>query len=707
MIFVLILFTLISTFPLTSSAVPVGIARTINTLESTLYSGNTDIKAFDITATAASECSPTIRTFAIEDPTGTSVLRLSAGIGIPRILAGEIIHAKGIVSNDTPQPFICTNVAIIGHGQLKPLEIISVKKALDRHNIRKRIRVKGIVQDAFLDEIDAGCFMVAISQSNALLYAYGPAKDVDPAALAKLIGKDVVIEGVRLPNDGDIRTHIKTFILLTGPNAVKEVSTTNVVPTIVPDLAELHDLLPAEITSRGRHRATGTVLVGWNKDNILLETEHKTIVNVQLAKQKLPPVGSAVTVTGLPETDLYRANLTHATWEPGPFHTAKRNEEPSSRTIAELIRDGKGRARLDYRLHGSLIRIKGIVKTNSDFESSEGQIILEDNGSILSVDDSSCKCAFSGIPPESIVEIVGICIMETECWRPNLIFPHIKKCLVAIRSPNDVKILSLPPYWTAKRLLVIVCTLLATLFVFLAWNTLLHRTVARRSAELEKEIIARISSDLKVYERTRLAVELHDSVAQNLTGISLELRAAKRMIDLDKNDLRFHLDLATKTLDSCRGELRNCLWDLRNLSLDNTDMNDAIRQTIRPHLEKAKATIRFNVPRDIFCDNTLHTVLRIIRELVINSIRHGQASALKIAGIIEGNRLMFSVSDNGIGFDPKNCPGMEQGHFGIQGIRERIDVLEGEMSILSKAGCGTKTTIAIKLSNPREEKDKR
>ena len=106
--------------------------------------------------------------------------------------------------------------------------------------------------------------------------------------------------------------------------------------------------------------------------------------------------------------------------------------------------------------------------------------------------------------------------------------------------------------------------------------------------------------------------------------------------------------------------------------------------------------IRFNVPRSLFTDNTAHALMRIIRELAVSAVRHGHATVIKVAGAIEDGRLVFSVSDNGSGFDLATAPGVEDGHFGLQGIRERVAEFGGDIEIESALGKGTRVRIAIK-----------
>ena len=120
-------------------------------------------------------------------------------------------------------------------------------------------------------------------------------------------------------------------------------------------------------------------------------------------------------------------------------------------------------------------------------------------------------------------------------------------------------------------------------------------------------------------------------------------------------------------------------------------------RTICPNVGDAKATCRFNVPRDALSETTAHAVLRIVRELVVNAVGHGQATKVAIAGEYHDGMVRFSVKDNGVGFDPSSAKGPSQGHFGLQGIRERVGKFDGEVNIESAPGKGAKVTVCIKL----------
>ena len=179
----------------------------------------------------------------------------------------------------------------------------------------------------------------------------------------------------------------------------------------------------------------------------------------------------------------------------------------------------------------------------------------------------------------------------------------------------------------------------------------------------------------------------------------MEICAAGRFAKEDEALMHHHLDIAAKTVNSTREDLRNCIWDLRSHALEEQDLNAAIRQSLEPHLGNTRLTMRFDIPRQTVSDTSLHAFIRIIRELTVNAIRHGHASAIWVAGCLDGNRLMFSVKDNGCGFDPDRCPGMENGHFGLEGIRERVKGFGGSFLLERQPNTGMKATVTINVEN--------
>ena len=206
-------------------------------------------------------------------------------------------------------------------------------------------------------------------------------------------------------------------------------------------------------------------------------------------------------------------------------------------------------------------------------------------------------------------------------------------------------------------------------------------------------------------ERTRLAAELHDYLAQNLTAISYRLAAAERSRTMEPDALTRHLAAATRMLGSCRTELRRCLWDLRSDALDEPDFATAIRKSAETVANDADVSISWNIARTKISDSTAHTILSVTRELVSNAVRPGKARHVRISGELEDGVLRFSVTDDGGGFDPASANGSADGHFGLDGIRERLRRYNGGLDIESSAGKGTEISICMQLTGEKHEKD--
>ena len=153
-------------------------------------------------------------------------------------------------------------------------------------------------------------------------------------------------------------------------------------------------------------------------------------------------------------------------------------------------------------------------------------------------------------------------------------------------------------------------------------------------------------------------------------------------------------------LKSCRSDLKNCLFDLRNDTLAEKDFGTAVKRTLQPLGGDTDISIRFNVKRTRINDAISHAVLSIVRELVANAIRHGHAWTVHVAGVLVNNVLMFSVKDDGTGFDTDNHASADSGHFGLLGIAERLKRLGGEISIVSASGNGTKARVRIPIKTP-------
>ena len=621
------------------------------------------------------------------------------------IFAGDRIRIAGITRRHRSGAVYAAVQSIQTISKGKPRLHIDVKAAdlLAGRCDGRPVRMAGLIRDAFRDEIDPAVTFFILESEGETVYAALTMKESGNNAFRHFVGAEVSLVALCQLETMGLRRLMGRFLAIENIDDIHITKPPAKDPFAVPDIRIPSRLRAQEMTALGIRRATGHVIATWHGGNLLLKTGEKRIMRVELAEESYPHHGQHIEVAGSPATDLFNLNLIRAIWRPvqgEPFA----EDAPTNVTATALMADDQGRTRINTGFHGRTIRLQGIVRSIPAIGNNDGRLYMECEKYRVPVDLSSCQDSLGDVSIGCRISVTGVCVMESENWHPNSVFPHVKGFMVVVRAPEDVRIISRPPWWTPKRLLVVIGVLLAALAGIFLWNRSLNRLAERRGRELSDESVAHIAANLKVGERTRLAIELHDALSQNLTGVSLEIATAAKLAaqispqpetpNPQLSTLQ-HLDIAARSLKSCRDELRNCIWDLRNCALEATDMNDAVQRTLAPFIDVINLAVRFNVPRERLPDDTAHALLRIIRELVQNAIRHGHAKNIKVAGYIEDDLLNFSVSDDGAGFDPDNCAGVKQGHFGLQGIRERVNHFGGEMSIKSETGIGTKVTIAI------------
>ena len=634
----------------------------------------------------------------IKDNSGSTTLGNFLSATNTPIRAGDYVRATGrVVLGHNGIYAQCLEMTRLAHRNPEPPIRATVEELLSGQHDGQLVTVRGEIRDSFPDDIDNRFLYFSLKDGDGSIYMATSTNKFAHTSRGSIIGDTVAATGVWISGRNiGTRRHIGQLLVLVGDEPLHIVKASETDIFNVPEITGMKSLMPSEVTSLERRRIIGTVLASWQGDQALVRTDDGSIVRIDITSPPVPEAGRRIEAVGFPETDLYDVNLNTVKWRP-----AQGNPIPPQPPLNLLKRrmqmGGDTPHRIQAAFHGRTVVVTGIVRGLPQ-SGGDRRMILEGEGILLPIDFSSCPDAISGLTIGCTVEVRGVWVMVADNWRPNSVFPKVKGAFVVVNAPDDLRVLARPPWWTPGRLLAVISALLVVLAWIFTWNRMLNRRSEKRGQELAEERVAHVTSDLKVYERTRLAVELHDSLSQNLTGVSLAIRAANRLADADPAGMRQHLGLAARTLDSCRDELRNCLWDLRNQTLEEADMNEAIRQTLAPHIGNARLSIRFNVPRERLSDNTAHALLRIIRELVSNAIRHGGATEIKVAGAIEDSRLLFSVADNGCGFDPERHPGAKDGHFGLQGIQDRVDAFEGDFTIASTPGNGTKATISIKAT---------
>lgn len=630
-----------------------------------------------------------MRTLAVSDSSGSAILTCANGIhDANRLAPGATVDFAGVIGRTASITSFCIRVAC---PQPPPIRT-NIDDLLDGLHDCRLSTFTGMLRGVYESETAARWLILVVYGENNRIFISVPAMAGTKERLRKLIGLRIAATGVCVPRDTSRRRQIGRTFKVASENSISACHAESSAEP--PDVSSIRLTRPSRVFSLGRHSATGRVIAVWQRRNVLIKRENGDIVGLMLSDDRPPQINENVLAIGLPESDLFRINLTDATWRTIP---GKPIPLPSARPVSahEISIEKHGFQLFMARYHGQAVTLRGIVRSLS--RDGEHIIHIDCDGMLVPVDASSTPESLEDVEIGCGLRVSGTCVMTEETRNGNAALPQMNGFVIVLRQPSDLVITARPPWWTPRRMFAAIVALFATILAILTWNVSLRRVAVRKSQALLKEQLGHVKAELKTEERTRLAVELHDSLAQNLTGVSLEIDTAAKLSGDNASSMRKHLATASSALKSCRDELRNCLWDLRNRALEAKTMDEAIRQTLAPHVIGRDVSIRFNVPRSRISDSTAYAILRIIRELTLNGIRHGAATRIQIAGCTDGNALLFSVRDNGSGFDPETAPGFAEGHYGLLGIRERIDELEGTFTIIAHPGCGTKATISIQM----------
>ena len=619
---------------------------------------------------------------------------------------GDLIRLSGhIILSDTLRLPVadCQRIVQLSHSSPLPPQRTTIAEVSQGKFDYQLVSVIGEIADSIRDDIDRNYRLLVLTDGDARIIVPVQTSSTTNDFGLSIIGRRIEATGVCDPVLLGGHKNLGRGILPLPQTGLRELPAERHDPFHVPDLGRLTRRTAQELLPFERRRITGTVLAVYGDENGILSCAHERIVRVSFAEAHLPPVGACIEVSGFPFTDSYTPCLGRALWHPSS-RPADVQPTPLATCIRDILTTDGERHEYNWKMHGRPIRLKGTVISLPASAGNRRQFYLGDGNLALPVVvDALTDADLSSLLVNVEVEVTGICVIETGTQVPGTFLPHVTNATLVLCRPEDLVILRAPPWWTPRKFLSVIVIMTIVLCVIAIWNIALHRVSERRGREIAASDLAQAKAALKTFERTRLAVELHDSISQNLTGAAMELKTADLVADTDLPTLHRLLALAIRTLDASRENLRNCIWDLRNLALDEDDINAAIQRTVAPHVGDTTLSIHFRAPREHLSDNTVHTILSIIRELAVNAVRHGKATAIWIDGNVQGGKLLFSVRDNGCGFDVMHVPSMAQGHFGLQGIRDRISFFEGKMHVSSQIGKGTKVTLSLNMPHEKKE----
>jgi signal transduction histidine kinase len=285
------------------------------------------------------------------------------------------------------------------------------------------------------------------------------------------------------------------------------------------------------------------------------------------------------------------------------------------------------------------------------------------------------------------LRLTGVCHVSADEQRVPQSFQ------ILLRSPSDVEIPDPAPWWTPRHAAWVLAVMASVVALALTWVV----TLRRHTAAQTRIIWQRVKRETELQERQRMARELHDTLEQNLTGISLCLEAANLTLDKSPQIAEQHLGRALLHVDRSIEEVHRSVWALREESLEahglSASLDEIGQQLAGCSPTPIAVTTRLEGeprPLSLAVENNL---LHIGQEALTNAVKHGKASRIVLTLSYAEHAFCLRVIDDGRGFDAQ-APTAPR-HLGLVGMRERAFEMGGRVDVRSAANRGTEVEVWV------------
>lgn len=459
-----------------------------------------------------------------------------------------------------------------------------------------------------------------------------------------------------------------------------------------------------------RQRLTGIITLSWPGAFFYVKMKERSY-RVHTRSTEPIAAGDAVEVSGFVDQSgefgfmreaIYRRIVHSVPPQPLEISRAEILSLPEKVTPPRLKHE-------DY--DGRLIRLKARLMDLETKPDQERRIFLESDGGIFiaMLNRTTPISDLQHLVAGSMVEVTGICAVKFSTPWPNHELPVPEDFTLILPGPEAVQVLSRPSRWTPELLSKLLAAVGSLLIITIGLVFLMRRQVARRTADLAREMRIRQEQELARHdaevefsatlrERERLAADLHDTLSQTLTGVAMQIDATRRAPEPAL--AQRNLTLASQMLSRGREEVRRSVWNLRANELDGSLLREATRHLAEALLEGTNIALKVGGTGDEcrLSDFIAGNMLMLAKESLTNALKHAQPSKIEIAVNYHDSRVTLTFHDDGHGFDPASVPGPHEGHFGLTGMRERASRIGGEFTLESS---GSGTTITVRVAETR------
>jgi signal transduction histidine kinase len=613
--------------------------------------------------------------FFLQDATAGIYVEGSAAPRYPHLL-GQLVEVEGVTGPGKFAPVIReAALHVLGKGSLPKARLFAFSQLANGEEDSQWAKVRGIVRSADVDHNSwrETTLAMRVASEGGEFNVRVPISD-DPD-FSTWVDSEVLVEGVcgSLYNANRQLTGVLFYVprlnFIKVENAAVEVPISNLLR------------FSPGASSRHRVRVRGVVAYQQLGKALFLQEQGKGLR--VLTPQSTPlQSGDVVDVLGFPAVGDSAPIL-----EDAIFHRLGHGAAPEAVNLdlnAPWEEFDNSLVHTDAKLLGRQARPDGLV------------LLLQEGDTIFDAtlpEGVSNQSLFS-IPLNSRVRIAGICLVRSGgLW-------HVPESFrMLLRSSRDVTVLTRPSWWNLRHTLWVLAFTTVVLLVVLAWVVHLGRKLRRQMSIIRQKL----EHSAVLEERNRIARELHDTLEQELAGITMQLDLAADCFQQAPGVARQALDAARDMSRHSMVEARRSVWDLRCHLLEGGDLFSAISQIVEPWVAREHARVEVKVqgtpvrlPGQIEMN-----LLRIAQEAAANAVKHGRAQHVEIELRYTSGAVALSVSDDGTGFVPSQAS--PSGHFGLLDMRERAQSMGSQLTIQSGPGIGARVCLEVPIS--KESRD--
>jgi signal transduction histidine kinase len=235
-------------------------------------------------------------------------------------------------------------------------------------------------------------------------------------------------------------------------------------------------------------------------------------------------------------------------------------------------------------------------------------------------------------------------------------------------------------------------------------------TERKQADEARMELLRKIVNTQED-ERRRLALELHDQMGQDITAMILGLKSLENSYGEGKLDLH-HLGQLQELTDQLERKVHNLAWELRPSALDDLGLSTALFNYMEEWSGRYRIEMDFQsigLEDERLPPHVATTIYRIVQEALTNIAKHAEADSVSLVLVKRHENVSAIIEDNGKGFDMQAVMAapIKERRLGLLGMRERVELVRGTLSIESAPGGGTTLFVRIPLVDAQNGADQR